>query len=299
MTKIAVTRSGLSLLGLGILLTGMSPCAGYSQNIGSDPLRFQLLTSVPNAPKPLAGDVVELAMMYKNSRDSVLFDNRKGEYNFTYVMTKPVYRYDFNVALGKLGVGDSASFVMNADSFYLKTIAMDKLPPYVKKGSNLTFFVKMKSMTPHQEYLKKQFTENQEYLNKMEGLRKLEKDSLSIFLDVKKIKVQPTSTGLYFIPDGEGNGPSPTSGKTAVIHYQASFLNGKTFDDTHVQDMPLEIVIGKHMTLKGLEEGVCLMKKGGKARLIIPSYLGFGENAAGSVPPFTTLVYDVELIDVK
>ncbi|MCX6273226.1 MAG: FKBP-type peptidyl-prolyl cis-trans isomerase [Bacteroidetes bacterium] len=288
---------------LCFLLVSSTVFFGFSQEAAfqktSSGLRYKLIKTIPNAPKPAAGDVVELAMIYKNARDSVLFDNSKGQYNFTYVLENSSFPGDFNEALKLFGTGDSATFLLKADSFYLQTLKMKKVPAFVKKGSDLTFNVRVISVTSNAAFIKKQMAQVQEQNAKDDKLRQIEADSLKNYISHQKITVTPSPDGLYYISLRDGNGPSPVMGNKVVINYKGSYLTGDVFDSSYDTGMPFEFKLGSHSVIKGLEEGVKLMKKGGKARLIIPSSLGYGANPAGDIPPFTSLIYEVELLEVK
>lgn len=77
------------------------------------------------------------------------------------------------------------------------------------------------------------------------------------------------------------------------------FTNGKTFDSSYDAGAPFEFKTGAKQVIRGFEEGILMMKKGGKAKLIIPSSIGYGENSAGEIPPFTTLIFEIELLDIN
>lgn len=262
-------------------------------------VKYMLHKVVPNAAKPVPGDVVELKLMYKTSSDSVLYDNCRMDYNFVHILEVPAYKGDLNEALALLGVGDSATFLLRADSFYLKTLREKKLPRFIKKGSELTFNAKMVSVTPNQEYMKKQM----DYMTAMNAKagksRKQEADSIKRYLEVNKINVAPTNSGLYVIPEREGNGPQPVEGNKAVVDYKGFLLNGKPFDSSYDKGSPLEFKIGGHAVVHGFEEAVKTMKKGGKAKVIVPFNLGYNDNEVGDIPAFSTLIFEIELLDVK
>ncbi|MHC1707627.1 MAG: FKBP-type peptidyl-prolyl cis-trans isomerase [Bacteroidales bacterium] len=261
-------------------------------------LKYIFHKSVPNARKPAIGDVVEVRMIYKTSADSILFDYRKIDQPFIHVLEPSVFKADFNEALSLMGSGDSATFLIKADSFYLKTLRMDKLPAFIKKGSEMTFNIKLNKVTPNEEYMKEQMALVDNMRSKAEESRKKESELLNRYLEFNKIATVPTETGLHFISEREGNGPQPAKGNIAVIDYTAHILDGKEFEST-AKTAPLEFKMGAHTVIKGLEEAVGMMKKGGKAKVIIPSYLAYNGNEVGSIPPFSTLIYDIELIDVK
>ncbi len=109
-----------------------------------------------------------------------------------------------------------------------------------------------------------------------------------------------TTSGLEYIEVEAGTGAQAEAGKTVAVHYTGKFQDGKVFDSSVSRGEPIEFPLGKGRVIKGWDEGIALMKVGGKAQLIIPPDLGYGERGAGGViPPNATLVFDVELVSVK
>jgi len=109
-----------------------------------------------------------------------------------------------------------------------------------------------------------------------------------------------TTSGLEYIEVEVGTGAQAVAGKTVAVHYTGKLQDGKVFDSSISRGEPIEFPLGKGRVIKGWDEGITLMKVGGKAQLIIPPDLGYGERGAGGViPPNATLVFDVELVDVK
>jgi peptidylprolyl isomerase len=113
-----------------------------------------------------------------------------------------------------------------------------------------------------------------------------------------------TASGLEIIDATVGTGASPKTGQTCVMHYTGWLYNdgtkGKKFDSSVDRDEPFEFSIGMKQVIGGWDEGVASMKVGGKRTLIIPPALGYGARGAGGViPPNATLMFDVELLDVK
>lgn len=109
-----------------------------------------------------------------------------------------------------------------------------------------------------------------------------------------------TTSGLEYIEVEAGTGAQAAAGKTVAVHYTGKLQDGTVFDSSISRGQPIEFKLGKGMVIKGWDEGIALMKVGGKAQLIIPPALGYGERGAGGViPPNATLVFDVELVSVR
>src|SRR5712672_3501761 len=117
-------------------------------------------------------------------------------------------------------------------------------------------------------------------------------------------KTMTTSSGLQTTDSKVGAGASPKTGQTCVMHYTGwlyvNGVKGKKFDSSVDRNEPFEFPIGQRKVIAGWDEGVATMKVGGKRTLIIPPALGYGaRGAGGAIPPNATLMFDVELLDVK
>lgn len=113
-------------------------------------------------------------------------------------------------------------------------------------------------------------------------------------------KTVTTASGLQYIELAPGDGPKPESGEIVFVHYIGRLDDGTEFDNSYRRGQPLRFVLGNGSVIPGWEEGISMMNKGGKARLIIPPYLAYGERGVGSIiPPDATLVFDVELVDIQ
>ncbi len=113
-----------------------------------------------------------------------------------------------------------------------------------------------------------------------------------------------TASGLTITDTKTGEGATPRTGQICVMHYTGwlyeNGAKGKKFDSSVDRGEPFEFAIGVGQVIKGWDEGVVTMKVGGKRTLIIPPALGYGARGAGGViPPNATLIFDVELLDVK
>lgn len=114
----------------------------------------------------------------------------------------------------------------------------------------------------------------------------------------KKEGVITTASGLQYQVLRKGNGQSPKATDTVECHYEGTLIDGTKFDSSY--DRGQTATFPLNQVIAGWTEGLQLMKEGGKYRFFIPYELGYGERGAGaSIPPFSTLVFDVELVSVK
>ena len=116
----------------------------------------------------------------------------------------------------------------------------------------------------------------------------------------KKENIVTTASGLQYVDIVEGKGAAPKVGQTVDVHYTGWLTNGTKFDSSVDRGEPFSFVLGEGMVIKGWDEGLSTMKVGGKRKLTIPPTLGYGKRGAGGViPPDATLIFDVELLEVK
>ena len=109
-----------------------------------------------------------------------------------------------------------------------------------------------------------------------------------------------TPSGLRYTILQNGNGKQATKGANVSVHYKGQLLDGTVFDSSYKRKQPIDFAIGMGQVIAGWDEGIQLLKVGDKARFVIPSNLAYGSAGAGGViPPDATLIFDVELMDVK
>jgi FKBP-type peptidyl-prolyl cis-trans isomerase len=109
-----------------------------------------------------------------------------------------------------------------------------------------------------------------------------------------------TESGLRYKMIQKGSGKQAEKGKQVSVHYQGSLENGQVFDSSYKRKQPIDFQLGVGQVISGWDEGIALLQVGDKARFVIPSHLGYGSRGAGGViPPDATLIFDVELMDVK
>jgi len=127
---------------------------------------------------------------------------------------------------------------------------------------------------------------------------KAERDAINNYLDVNSsLNFVKQSSGLYYLEVLAGTGRQPVALDTVYVIYTGKFLNGNMFD-TNVGGNQLVFAIGQGEMLSGFEEGIMLMKAGGKATILLPSSLAYGTQGYYTIPGYTALLYDIELAKV-
>ena len=267
-------------------------CNQYKTQVTESGLKYQIFEHEDNARKAKLGDIMTFHFVLKNGTDSTLRDTYKEGTPQKMVLQAPQYKGSFEEGLALLATGDSAKIMINADTMFAKI--GQPMPPMIKKGSDLNFTVKVVSVLTSEEF-QKQLSEagtKQKTIDAKVIEDYLAKNNL-------KAKAQKTASGLVYVDDVVGTGDSPKSGDNVKVHYTGKLLDGKVFDSSRNGGRPpIDFQVGVGMVIPGWEEGIMLMKKGGKRTLIIPSGLAYGaEGSPGAIPANSVLLFDVELID--
>ena len=144
------------------------------------------------------------------------------------------------------------------------------------------FLLLLGSCDPGKKYVKQEEEEIQNYLSSNPTL---------------SFELQPS--GLYYLPVQVGTGIKPAQHDTAWVKYTGKFLDGTVFDTNVGKTDTLMVPVGEGWLIQGFDEGIGLMNKGGKAMLLIPSYLAYGTTGYYIISPYTPLLFDLELVKVK
>ena len=140
----------------------------------------------------------------------------------------------------------------------------------------------------------------QNFEKSKEERTKKEKEARALELEKVAAGFDETDTGLRYKVIQKGSGSKAKKGQKVSVHYEGSLLNGQIFDSSYKRNQPIDFQLGVGQVIPGWDEGIELLQVGDKARFVIPSDLAYGSAGAGGViPPNATLIFDVELIDVK
>lgn len=249
------------------------------------------------------GGAVFIKIKFKTISDSVFLDINEETKSPSYPMRVDKFEYkgDFLDIFTGLHAGDSASFFMRLDSLQAHYPEEFKFEERYDTMEYLGFVVKVDSIYSREkvkEIRKAVELEQKKQEFQIDSMMVAEPAAIEKYIADNKIKKKPTPNGLYYIETKKGKGENIKDGQTVSIKYTGKFLNGEVFDSSENSGQPLKFVVGQHMVIPGMEEGLLLMKKGGKATFIIPSSLAY-RDGGGRMKPYATLVFDIEVVEVS
>jgi len=278
-----------------VALLALIICGGYSCNSKDKAfkkhpsgLSYRFLEMNPEGKNPKTGDVLVLSLKIMNQDNKVV-----DESNFYRMqLGKPMFKGDFYTALSLLQVGDSVCFKLDAAGFFEKNRKRD-LPVEFHQGDPVYIYVRLKNILSSEDLeTEKETTYHTDF--------EQEKNLLKDYIELTNTTVKPTVSGLYYIQKKKGQGKKAEVGKTLVVHYTGTTIDGKIFDSSLQRGRPLSFVLGRGQVIKGWDEGFQFMQEGGEARFIIPSDLAYGKTGYSNlILPYSTLIFEVELLEVK
>lgn len=278
-------------LSLCIPFMAMSQTPKQYKKVAETGLQYHFYKDVKGT-NAVPENVIKVNFQMYTSTDSLLRDTWKEAGAITAYAQKPSYKASLEEAFLMMSAGDSAAFLINADSMFEKAIRAP-MPEFIKKGSNFKFVVKMEGVYTKEEY---------EALVKKEEAELVGKEDKTIqdYMAKNNLKGVKQPSGLYYVQTQPGTGVRAEAGKSVSVHYTGKLLNGTKFDSSVDRNSPFDFALGQGQVIKGWDEGIALMSVGEKGLLLIPSALGYGtRGAGGSIPPNSVLIFEVELLDVK
>lgn len=299
-------------LGLAIAVLG-SACKQFEKGDGG--LQYKIVKD-NGQPKAQTGDLLSVNLTVTTDRDSLLSSTYKiglpQIINIAADTLPGLYPGDYNSMFRMLGEGDSAVFMLDLDTMAAKT--MQPKPEFADKY--VTFNVKV-----NKHFKKGDLTDSALYAEvntyfdaEIEKLKTSEESKISSYVKKNNLEPEKTASGLQYIITEEGTGEKPVAGDTVKVNYTGMLVASGDVFDTSIKEVaeksntynamrpyePAKFAIGVRQVIPGWDEGLLLLSKGSKAKLIIPSELGYGErgDGRGVIPPFAPLVFDIELIDI-
>ncbi len=236
---------------------------------------------------PVVGDEVELDYSVSLiTNDSLAYPMQRNDH-FVFVVGEGYAIPAWEEVVPTMRLGESVRAITPSKMAYGEH-AVEVLNPYF----NLVYDMKLVKITPASEVAKRRAEE-------MKALKEKSEMELSNYLKSNNVTIAPQPSGLYHIIRQEGIGPRVEHGMVARVRYSTSFLDGTLIGTSDGLGKPYyEMLVGGGKVLKGLDEGVSLMHEGEKATLILPYALAYGDKGYMGIPPYSNLVFDVELLDI-
>lgn len=299
-------KKSLAVIGISVMV--FAACGPKSEIEGfkrtKTGLHYKFEQENKGAQAVQNGDVL-VCEMVMTLNDSVLFDNTNNPQRLL-MAGESIFPGDLNEGLMMMHLGDVATFAVEADSM----AARSSMPPYYKQGAGMKVFHKIKliSVVTKAEFDK----EKAEFEAEMAKLRDEEPEAIRKYIEDNNIKVQPAENGLYIIEKKKGKGAKVQTGKKVKVNYSGRLLNGKLFD-TSKKDVaisegvydaqrpyePLSYIVGQMSLIPGWEQAMSTLSEGSVATIIMPSELGYGARANVGIPPYSPLVFDLEVLSVE
>jgi peptidylprolyl isomerase len=292
-------KSILSMAVMALLMAGTmsactenSPYPGYKMTPSG--MYYRYLTQNEGETAKL-GDVIAIDLDYylmNEKGDSLLYSTSMIPEQAYDLVREPSFPGDLYEGFTMMHKGDSMSFIMNADSVFRRQFHAPVVPEFVTPDAMIRWEVKMKDIMTEEEFMARQAAKEEAAFAEAQQV-------LDAFIAENGIEATPTESGLIYVCTKPGKGSQPQAGQTVKVHYTGKLLDGTVFDSSVERDEPISIPIGVGRVIPGWDEGISMMKKGEKGILYIPAKLGYGAHGSGPIPPFSNLIFEVELIDFE
>ena len=222
----------------------------------------------------------------------------------------PTFDGDVYEGLLMMHVGDKATFAVELDTL-AKYFQPNQMPPFYEAGKGMKMYYEI---TLNDIVTKEELAEEQANIYaEMQERQQNEPADIARYVADNNITEKPTADGLYIIVKKKGTGATVAAGKKVAINYTGRLLDGTMFDSSVESDaklgniyvagrtyQPLTYVVGQMSLIRGWEEGIKGQPAGSVLRLVIPSALGYGAQGAGQlIPPYSPLVFDLEIVSVE
>jgi len=264
-------------------------------------LEYSILRHNEKSKKSNPSDFITLNLSYsikKNGIDSTIFNSKTAipQGKMILQIQESAYKGDILEGISMLSENDSALFKLKADSFFLKTVRAEAIPPFLKPNDIIQFKVGVIEIVTLQEMQAREAATQVQQEEDMKTQKEKEVAQISEYLTKEGHTASPDENGLFIVRLEPGAGEMPTNGKKVNVHYTGRLLNGTVFDSSVERGQPFSFTLGQGMVIKGWDLGIAALKPGEKALLGIPSWLAYGARGTGPIPANSPLIFEVQLL---
>ncbi len=259
-------------------------------------LKYKYHDISANEVAPNRGDYLTVYMQWKTKNDSIFYDSKNSSPIGVDIIKlgKPKHLGGIEEGIAKLKKGDSVSFFISPDRFYEDYLNQNNLPNFLNKEEEMIITIRLLEIESPTEY-------KLDLVNKSEQLELNELRAVSEL--VKQWKQENDSVievdGSFVVLEKSLDTTRLKYGNIINLDYEASFLNDVVFYSTYKNGSPDEFQIGKEAQMvQGLKKALSKMTYNQKAKVLVPSYQGFGSNGSAGklVPPYTPIIYKVSVL---
>ena len=294
-----------TLLVAGMTLLAACSNDGFKTTDGGLHYRFDKVNK--DGQQVQEGDVLVGEMTFKFDTMTLFTNVGKAD---RIMQASPNFPGNLHEGLLLMHVGDQATFAIEADTL-AKFMQPDQMPPTYQRGTGQKFYyeINLQDIVTKEELEE----EREAFMAEAQQRQENEPQMIADYVRDHGIAAKPNADGLYVIVKKRGNGPKVATGKEVAVNYTGRLLDGTMFDSSVESDAkegdihnpqrtyePLTYTQGRGQLIPGWEQGVEGQPEGSQLQLIIPSALGYGPRGAGQlIPPFSPLVFDIEIVSVK
>lgn len=301
-----VMSAALSTIVLATSCDGGSDIKGFTKSDSG--LHYKFIEEHSDGQQVQIGDVLVCEVSLRIDTNEIY--SNMGNPDRQFLVQEPQFEGDLAEGLLMMHKGDKAIFAIELDSLS-KFFAPNQMPPQYVPNQGMKMFYEINL---HDIVSKETLAQEQaNYMAEMEHRKTSESEIIAKYIADNNITTTPDADGLYVIVNKKGNGPKVAAGKAVKINYTGRLLDGTVFD-TSVETVareagifnqgrpyePLAYTVGQMSLIKGWENGVMNQPQGSKLTLIIPSSLGYGPQGAGAlIPPYSPLIFEIEIVEVN
>ena len=261
-------------------------------DIAESGLKYRIVERNESGQMPQIGDVLELNYSYETEKGKVLFESSESGRKYMKTLEHPAHTGgSIEDGLAMMHEGDSVIFKISAENFLLFSEKYGRLPEGVEALDQIIIKVRLVNIMDQkdmEQYMSSRFHTGED----------VEMEILENYIKNANITAAPTESGLYFIEKNEGSGDYIEQGDEIVVNYTLTLADGSLVETT-LGSEPMTYIVGREKFISGWEEAIAKMKKGSVATVIIPSKIGYGAEGKGDIQPYSTLIFEIEIVDVR
>ncbi len=285
---------GFVVILIAVSLSCIVSCADKYNDfqVAESGLQYKIIEQNVDGQIPNIGDVLELNYSYETTDGRVLFDSHDSDRKYMKTLETPAHTGgSIENGLAMLHEGDSALFKIRAENFLLFSEKYGHLPEGIKSLDPIVIKVRLVNIMDDSEidrYMSSRYHKSGDQ----------ESEILESYLKNTNVTVEPTPSGLYYVEKAPGEGKTIVKGDIVTLNYTLTMVDGSLVETT-LGGEPMVFRAGDGGYIAGWNEAISMMRKGSSATVIVPSELGYGAEGKGNILPYTTLIFDIEILNVQ